>query len=254
MMSEFASTQIIEVTYLIASALFILSLKWMSSPATARRGVWAGEAGMLLAIAGTLLHHGIVDYKWLAAALVLGTIIGIPLGKVAMTGGAAADGAEPRVRRAVRDAGGDRGILSARAGGAEIHDGGSGDGSDSRIADVHGKLDGRGKIAGSFAAAADHLQGPEHRQPDGAGDCRGGGGDPGDASGTSLPVPADRDPAADFWRADDYSHWRRGHAHGDFAFEFLRRTVGGGDGLCAGQQVADHRRRAWMALRDLFCR
>jgi H+-translocating NAD(P) transhydrogenase subunit beta len=57
----------------------------MSSPATARRGVWAGELGMLLAVAGTLLHHGIVDYKWLAAALVLGTIIGVPLGKVAMT-------------------------------------------------------------------------------------------------------------------------------------------------------------------------
>jgi H+-translocating NAD(P) transhydrogenase subunit beta len=85
MMSEFASTQLIEITYLIATALFILSLKWMSSPATARRGVWAGELGMLLAIAGTLLHHGIVDYKWLAAALVLGTIIGVPLGKVAMT-------------------------------------------------------------------------------------------------------------------------------------------------------------------------
>jgi H+-translocating NAD(P) transhydrogenase subunit beta len=85
MMSEFASTQIIEVTYLIATALFILSLKWMSSPATARRGVWAGELGMLLAVAGTLLHHGIVDYKWLAAALVLGTIVGVPLGKVAMT-------------------------------------------------------------------------------------------------------------------------------------------------------------------------
>jgi NAD(P) transhydrogenase subunit beta len=85
MMSEFASTQIIEVTYLIATALFILSLKWMSSPATARRGVWAGEVGMLLAVAGTLLHRGIVDYKWLAAALVLGTIIGVPLGKVAMT-------------------------------------------------------------------------------------------------------------------------------------------------------------------------
>jgi NAD(P) transhydrogenase subunit beta len=85
MMSEFASTQIIEVTYLIATALFILSLKWMSSPATARHGVWAGEFGMLLAVAGTLLHHGIVDYKWLAIALVLGSIIGVPLGKVAMT-------------------------------------------------------------------------------------------------------------------------------------------------------------------------
>ena len=77
--------QIIEIIYLIASALFILSLKWMSSPATAQRGVRAGEIGMVLAIAGTLLHHGIVDYKWIAVALVLGTGIGIPLGLVHMT-------------------------------------------------------------------------------------------------------------------------------------------------------------------------
>ena len=76
---------LIEVTYLIATALFVLSLKWLSSPATARRGVFAGEAGMVLAIAGTLLHHGIVDYKWVAIALVLGTVIGVPLGNVAMT-------------------------------------------------------------------------------------------------------------------------------------------------------------------------
>ena len=79
------SQQIIEIIYLVASALFIFSLKWMSSPATARRGVWAGELGMVLAIAGTLLHHGIVDYKWIAIALVLGTSIGIPLGLVQMT-------------------------------------------------------------------------------------------------------------------------------------------------------------------------
>jgi H+-translocating NAD(P) transhydrogenase subunit beta len=85
-MNEFvASPIVIEVTYLVASALFILSLKWLSSPTTARHGVWAGEIGMLLAIAGTLLHHGIIDYKWIFIALVLGTIIGVPLGSVAMT-------------------------------------------------------------------------------------------------------------------------------------------------------------------------
>src|ERR1700732_1547941 len=85
-MTSFLSTDlIIEITYLIATALFILSLKWMSSPTTARHGVWAGELGMLLAVAGTLLNRGIVDYKWVAIALVLGTIIGVPLGKVAMT-------------------------------------------------------------------------------------------------------------------------------------------------------------------------
>src|SRR4249919_2167283 len=86
MTPEFAGSQyVIEVIYLIASALFILSLKWMSSPATARHGILAGEIGMVLAIAGTLLHHGIIDYKWIIIALVLGSGIGIPLGMVQMT-------------------------------------------------------------------------------------------------------------------------------------------------------------------------
>jgi NAD(P) transhydrogenase subunit beta len=86
MTTELAGGQVvIEILYLIASVLFILSLKWMSSPTTARHGIWAGEAGMLLAICGTLLHHGIVDYRLIAIGLVLGTVIGVPLGRVAMT-------------------------------------------------------------------------------------------------------------------------------------------------------------------------
>ncbi len=85
-MTEFAAGQtVIEVIYLVASGLFILSLKWMSGPTTARRGILAGEIGMVLAIGGTLLHHGIIDYKWIAVGLVLGTIIGVPLGRVHMT-------------------------------------------------------------------------------------------------------------------------------------------------------------------------
>ncbi len=80
-----ATEQVIEITYIVAAVLFILSLKWLSSPTTARRGVRAGEIGMVLAVAGTLLHHGIVDYKWIAIALVLGTVIGVPLGNVGMT-------------------------------------------------------------------------------------------------------------------------------------------------------------------------
>jgi NAD(P) transhydrogenase subunit beta len=76
---------LIEITYLVATVLFILSLKWLSSPTTARHGVWAGEIGMALAIAGTLLYKGIVDYKLVVIGLVLGVIIGVPLGKVAMT-------------------------------------------------------------------------------------------------------------------------------------------------------------------------
>jgi len=74
----FASENVLEITYLIATALFVLSLKWLSSPVTARRGVWAGEVGMLLAIAGTLLHKGIVDYRWIAIGLVLAQLSASP--------------------------------------------------------------------------------------------------------------------------------------------------------------------------------
>jgi H+-translocating NAD(P) transhydrogenase subunit beta len=75
----------IEIIYLVATALFIMALVWMRTPATARRGVRAGEIGMLLAIGGTLLNHNIIEYKWIAIALVLGSIIGVPLGMVHMT-------------------------------------------------------------------------------------------------------------------------------------------------------------------------
>jgi NAD(P) transhydrogenase subunit beta len=85
MTAELGATQlIIELLYLIASVLFILSLKWMSSPTTAQHSVWAGEIGMVLAIGGTLLNRG-MNYRLIAIALVLGTIIGVPLGRVAMT-------------------------------------------------------------------------------------------------------------------------------------------------------------------------
>src|SRR3954464_966432 len=70
---------VIEIIYLIASILFILSLKWMSSPATARRGVQAGEIGMLLAIVGTLLRHEVINYQWIMIAFLLGSAIGVPL-------------------------------------------------------------------------------------------------------------------------------------------------------------------------------
>jgi NAD(P) transhydrogenase subunit beta len=76
---------LIEIVYLIATALFVLSLMWLSAPTTARRGVLAGEIGMALAVGGTLFERGIIDYQWVAIALVLGAIIGVPLGMVHMT-------------------------------------------------------------------------------------------------------------------------------------------------------------------------
>ena len=75
----------IQIVYMIATALFVLALMWLSAPTTARRGVLAGEIGMILAVGGTLLEHGIIEYQWIAVALVLGAIIGVPLGLVQMT-------------------------------------------------------------------------------------------------------------------------------------------------------------------------
>jgi NAD(P) transhydrogenase subunit beta len=77
--------QLIQLVYLIATALFIFSLKWMSDPATARRGVFAGIGGMALAIIGTLMHPLIIGYSWIAVPLVLGALAGIPLSWVPLT-------------------------------------------------------------------------------------------------------------------------------------------------------------------------
>ena len=74
-----------QATYLLAAFLFIMSLRWLNHPRTARRGVAAGVAGMTAAIVGTLLHPEIVSYSWIAAAFVVGTIIGVPLSWVPLT-------------------------------------------------------------------------------------------------------------------------------------------------------------------------
>jgi NAD(P) transhydrogenase subunit beta len=65
-------------TYLVAAALFILSLKWLSHPRTARRGVWAGEIGMGLAVIGTVLAFD-VPLEWIVLGIVVGSAIGAPM-------------------------------------------------------------------------------------------------------------------------------------------------------------------------------
>ena len=80
-----AAEHLTQASYLAAAALFILSLRWLSDPKTARRGVGAGVAGMTAAIAGTLLHPEIVSYTWIIVAFVVGTVIGVPLSRVALT-------------------------------------------------------------------------------------------------------------------------------------------------------------------------
>ena len=70
---------LVNYIYIVSAALFILALKWMNSPASARRGVFAGEFGMLLAVVGTLLKHDVVNYQWILIAFFLGSAIGVPI-------------------------------------------------------------------------------------------------------------------------------------------------------------------------------
>jgi NAD(P) transhydrogenase subunit beta len=70
---------LVSYIYILSSALFILSLKWMNSPVTARRSVLAGEIGMLMAIAGTLLAFKVFNWEWILAAFFIGTAVGIPI-------------------------------------------------------------------------------------------------------------------------------------------------------------------------------
>jgi NAD(P) transhydrogenase subunit beta len=77
----------IQIAYLVSTALFVFSLKWMNHPQTARRGVMAGVAAMLIAVVGTLINPVIVgsNYKWIALAVMIGTVIGVPLSWVSLT-------------------------------------------------------------------------------------------------------------------------------------------------------------------------
>jgi H+-translocating NAD(P) transhydrogenase subunit beta len=70
------TTYFMEATYLVASILFILSLKMMSHPDTARRGMFLAEGGMFAAIVGTLIGAHIVTWVWLIAGLAIGSAIG----------------------------------------------------------------------------------------------------------------------------------------------------------------------------------
>ncbi|MDG2332937.1 MAG: NAD(P)(+) transhydrogenase (Re/Si-specific) subunit beta [Myxococcota bacterium] len=70
------STTLIQFAYLVASVLFILGLRNLSSPRTASMGNQMAAMGMLIAIVATLLVQGVVDYSVVIAGLVVGSLIG----------------------------------------------------------------------------------------------------------------------------------------------------------------------------------
>ena len=227
--------QLIDVAYIVAVALFVLSLKWLSSPATAKRGVLAGEFGAVLAVTATLCDYQIIEYKWVIVALAVGAIVGIPLGLVPMT-------AVPQ-RTALSHAFG--ALAAAMIGIAEYYVRvphltkfemveialeviiGSLTFTGSLIA--AGKLQevlpqrpityrGQNIVSLSVLAAAVGIALWLMFHP-----------------GSLAPVPRDGGGLADFRRHAGDPDRRRRHAHGDLALEFLRRTFRGAAGVRAEQ-------------------
>jgi NAD(P) transhydrogenase subunit beta len=71
-MSDF----LLSASYLAAAILFVLGLKALNSPQTARRGILLAEIGMLMAVLGTLLHGEIIQFQWILVGVTVGSTIG----------------------------------------------------------------------------------------------------------------------------------------------------------------------------------
>jgi H+-translocating NAD(P) transhydrogenase subunit beta len=84
-MTAFDLQQYLDFAYIAAVVLFILSLRFLSSPTTARMGVLCGEIGAALAVIATLFTPGLHEYRWILVPLIIGAGVGIPLGLVHMT-------------------------------------------------------------------------------------------------------------------------------------------------------------------------
>ena len=81
---------VVQLAYVVATVLFILSLHWMNDPKTARRAVSAGVAAMVLAIAATWVEVAAANWQiphhvWIVVAIVAGFAVGVPLSRVPLT-------------------------------------------------------------------------------------------------------------------------------------------------------------------------
>ena len=84
-MTGLALQQYLDFAYIAAVVLFVLSLRFLNSPTTARMGVLCGEIGAALAVVATLFNPEVAQYKWVLIPLIVGAGVGVPLGLVHMT-------------------------------------------------------------------------------------------------------------------------------------------------------------------------
>jgi NAD(P) transhydrogenase subunit beta len=72
---------LIQLAYLLAAFLFLMALRALGKPDTARRGMRLAAFGMAVGIAATLLNAHIVSFEWILVGSVIGAVAGYPLGK-----------------------------------------------------------------------------------------------------------------------------------------------------------------------------
>jgi hypothetical protein len=214
--------------YIVSAALFILSLKWMNTPATARRGVFAGEAGMLIAVVATL-----VAQPYLQLGMDSGGLLHRHGGRYphrlhhADDRRSAADRHVARLRRAGRGAGGHGRILSRQS----VARNSAGFVMVALVLETllgfltfTGSLMAMGKLQEVLPQRPITYKQSERRQLHAV---RHRGGTRRAAHlrpHRHLDLPDFRRPVAAVRRAADHPHRRRRHAHGDRAVELLRRT------------------------------
>src|SRR6201988_2209607 len=74
---SFRDPNFIDSAYLVASVLFILGIRGLSHPRTARRGNEIAAVGMLIAVVATLLDPDIENYGLIIAGIAVGSVIGV---------------------------------------------------------------------------------------------------------------------------------------------------------------------------------
>src|SRR5713101_5370306 len=84
-LASFIGIGVTQLAYLVASALFIFALHWMNTPATARKGVYAGVAATAIAVVFTWAQPTVIHHLWIIAAILAGFIVGVPLSMVPLT-------------------------------------------------------------------------------------------------------------------------------------------------------------------------
>jgi NAD(P) transhydrogenase subunit beta len=89
-MAEFVRERLavegLRYAYILSAAMIVLGLKGLSHPKYARSGMFLAANGMVLAVAGTLLHPHIVTYRWIALGVLIGAVVGSTMGlRIPMT-------------------------------------------------------------------------------------------------------------------------------------------------------------------------